>query len=148
MPNSRTDFKFFSNCRFYVQIDGVTAAVFTEVSGLQLETEVFEYSEGGKNDFPHRLPGRSKAGNVTLKRGIAQGSELFKWCFDTVQGKVDLRGVSVLMFDTIGDKPIARWELLKAFPTKWAGPQFQADGHLTAIETLELAHQGYGPNSG
>ena len=51
----------YPNCRFYVEIDGMAQAVFTEVSGLQLEMEVMEYQEGGNNDFVHRLPGRTKS---------------------------------------------------------------------------------------
>ena len=36
-----------ASCRFYVMIQDVAQAVFTEVSGLQIETEIFEYAEGG-----------------------------------------------------------------------------------------------------
>jgi phage tail-like protein len=144
MPaNTFTDFKVFSNCRFYVQVGGLTQAVFTELSGLQIETEVFEYQEGGNNSYAHRLPGRSKVSNITLKRGITHNNELFKWCRDITVGKVDKRNVSVLMFDTEGNE-IARWDFLKAFPVKWSGPQFQAEGRNTAIESLELAHEGLG----
>jgi phage tail-like protein len=135
----------FLNCRFYVQINGITQAVFTELSGLSLETEVFEYAEGGNNAFPHRLPGRSKVGNLVLKRGITQNNELFKWCRDITNGKIDKRNISVLMFDTEG-KEMGRWDFVKAYPIKWTGPQFQADGQQTAVESLELAHDGLGTN--
>jgi phage tail-like protein len=35
--------------RFWIQIEGVEIAGFSECSGLTIETEVFEYSEGGQN---------------------------------------------------------------------------------------------------
>jgi phage tail-like protein len=142
-PNSHTNFQSYTNCRFYVQIDGLTQAVFTELGGLALETEVFEYQEGGNNSYSHRLPGRAKVGNVSLKRGITQSNELFKWCRNITQGNMDKRNISVLMFDTEGTE-VARWNFVKAFPVKWSGPQFQAEGHVTAIESLELAHEGLG----
>lgn len=52
---------------------------FTEVDGLNLgETEIVEYAEG--NDlFVRKLPGRTKYGNVTLKKGIDLGRYLASW---------------------------------------------------------------------
>src|ERR1051325_3373225 len=111
--------------RFYVQIDGMTSAVFTEVSNLTMETEVMEYHQGG-DKWPHRLPGKSKFSNITLKGGITQGNQLYKWALDIAQGKLDYRNVSVIMFDTTG-KELGRWSVLDAYPVKWTGPAFQAD---------------------
>ena len=36
----------------------------------------------------------------------------------------------------------ARWNFVNAWPTKWDGPDFNAEGNDVAIETLELAHEG------
>jgi phage tail-like protein len=127
--------------RFYVQIEGVPQAVFTELSGLQLETEVEEVVEGGNNGFVHKMPGRTKVGNITLKRGMTKSNELFKWYIDIAQGKISRRNVSVIMYDAAGE-PVMRWHFDKAYPVKWIGPQFSASSNTTAIETLELAHSG------
>ena len=35
-----------------------------------------------------------------------------------------------------------RWNFVNAWPTKWDGPDFNAEGNDIAIETLELAHEG------
>jgi phage tail-like protein len=133
-----------ANCRFYVEMSGFTQAVFTEMSGLQLETTVTEYEEGGNNGFIHRLPGRSKVGNLTLKRGITDSNDFFKWYLDILQGKITTRNVSVVMYDAEGTQ-VARWNFANAFPVKWVGPQFAADGKSAAVETLELAHDGLVP---
>lgn len=132
-----------ANCRFYVRIGNETQAVFTEVSGLQVDTTVTDYEEGGNNSFVHRLPGRSKVGNLTLKRGITQGNEFFKWYADVATGQIGIRkkNVSLVVFNPAG-KVIAQWDFLGAFPVKWVGPQLVADGTALAIETLELAHSG------
>ncbi|EYB69276.1 hypothetical protein DEIPH_ctg009orf0015 [Deinococcus phoenicis] len=129
------------NCRYYVKINGVEKAVFSEVSGLQMETELFEYAEGGNNEFIHRLPGLTKVGNVTLKRGVSVDNELFKWYMRIAQGIMDLRTVTITMYATTG-KQVVRWELLRAFPCKWSGPQMAANGDAVALETIELAHMG------
>lgn len=127
--------------RFYVSIDGVTKAVFTELSGLQLETDVFEYAEGGNNGFVHRLPGSTKVGNLTLKRGVAPSNELFQWYLKTARGEADRRHLTVSMYDTAGNE-LMRWDFLRAYPIKWVGPQLTSNGSNSAIETLELAHDG------
>ncbi len=132
-----------ANCRFYVRIGNETQAVFTEVSGLQVETTVQEYEEGGNNAFTHRLPGRSKVGNLTLKRGITQGNEFFKWYADVAAGRIGIKrkNVSLVVFNPAG-QVVAQWDFEGAFPVKWVGPQLVADGTALAVETLELAHSG------
>ncbi len=130
------------NCRYYVKIDGDTErAVFSEVNGLQMETEVIEYVEGGNNLFVYRLPGHTKAGNITLKRGVTKDNELFRWHTLIAQGVMDLRTVQVTMYATSGERLIA-WSLQNAFPVKWVGPQLAANGQAVAIESIELAHSG------
>jgi phage tail-like protein len=127
--------------RFYVEIAGIPQAVFTEVSGLQVDMQVHEYQEGGNNGFVHRLPGPVKVGNLTLKRGLTTSNEFFKWCMEVATRSVERRHVSVLMYDLRG-VAVARWDFLNAYPVKWVGPQFTATSQATAIETLELAHSG------
>src|SRR5215467_1821502 len=93
-------------CRFYVEIgDGgkQIQAVFTELSGLQVEMQVMEYEEGGTNSFVHRLPGRLKVGNITLKHGLTKSNDFLKWCM-----KVERKNVTVVMYDVAG-KAVLRW---------------------------------------
>ncbi|MDZ4722103.1 MAG: phage tail protein [Roseiflexaceae bacterium] len=130
-----------ANCRFYVSISGIPQAVFTEVSGLQVETTLQDYEEGGNNEFVHRLPIRTKVGNVTLKRGMTKSNEFLKWYLKIVRGEIDRRPITVLMFDPKGTE-LCRWNFSAAFPVKWVGPQFSADGKTLAIETLEFTHKG------
>ncbi len=134
-------YEAYPNCRFYVELGGIKEAVFTEVSGLQIETAFFDYEEGGNNSFVHRLPGRVKASNLTLKRGMTLSNDFFKWQADVARGKIERRNVSVILYDVQGKKLIL-WEFLRAYPVKWVGPQFNAGTGAMAIETMELAHDG------
>ncbi|ADV68658.1 phage tail protein [Deinococcus maricopensis] len=129
------------NSRFYVEINGMNRAVFSEISGLQIETETLDIIEGGVNDRIMRLPVRSRVGNITLKRGITVGAELLNWHLRIVQGVLDLRNVTVTAYNTRGDKLMV-FNFQKAYPVKWSGPQFAANGETVAVETLELAHEG------
>jgi phage tail-like protein len=136
-------YRIFPACRFYVQIatpqsgaGGAAQAVFNEVSGLQVEMQVTEYEEGGQNDFVHRLPGRLRVGNVTLKRGLTRSAEFLKWCM-----RPERRNLTISLFDVDG-QPVTHWHFADAYPVKWSGPQFAADGTAVALETIELAHKG------
>ena len=57
---------------------------------LQVETEVFEWEEGGQNGYKLRLPGRLKYSNLVLKRGLAL-LDLWDWFSQTAEGKIDAR---------------------------------------------------------
>lgn len=128
--------------RFYLEIDGTVRALFVEVSGLQVETDVLEYAEGGNNGFVHRLPGRTRIGNLTLKRGMVVDSEMFTWYMDIAAGrKINRRNVSLIVYD-IDAKELQRWNFFAAYPVRWVGPQLSATSTTNAVETIELAHAG------
>lgn len=126
---------------FSLEIGGIAAASFLECTGLQMQTEVFEYKEGGVNSYSHRLPGRTTYTNVTLKWGSTDSPALLNWynSFITSKKKGDsLKNVSIVQFDG-SFKEIRRWNLTGAYPAKWVGPSFNAGTSAVAIETLELA---------
>ena len=132
--------------RFYVEI-GVFSmspilAVFTEVSGLQVEMDVFPYEEGGQNHFVHKLPGRLKIGNITLKHGMTRSNDFLRWCMQPItEGNIERKNVTVCLYDQLGI-PVIRWNFDGAYPVKWSGPSFTADSTTVAIESVELAHKG------
>jgi phage tail-like protein len=133
-----------ASCRFYVRVDGIAQAVFTEVTGLAMEMTVDDVEEGGNNDFVHRLPGRCKVSNLTLKRGMTNSNDFLKWSVAIAQGKVDKankKNVQVILYNIDGN-PAITWTFEQAYPVKWSGPQFKADDAAVAIETVELAHEG------
>jgi phage tail-like protein len=135
------DAELYGNCRFYVEFKGKVQAIFTEVSGLQVEIEVYEYEEGGRNEATHRLPGRAKISNLTLKRGMIRSNDFCSWCLDVAMGKITRHNITVAMVDT-QLKSVAKWQFENAYPIKWIGPQFVAEGTAAAVETLELTHTG------
>ncbi len=135
------DVDAFPSCRFYVEVGDSAQAVFTEVSGLQIDIELTDYQEGGNNDYVHRLPGHTKASNVTFKRGLARSDQFLKWLLDVSRGQITRRNVSVVLYDTAGAR-LRRWTLQDAYPVKWVGPSLAAASNAVAVETLELAHGG------
>jgi phage tail-like protein len=132
-----------ASSRFYISLDGklTDQAVFTEVSGIALELETFEYTEGGFNDFVHRLPGRVKSSTITLKRGMTNSDEFLKWMNDIAHGKIERKSLTITLFNVKGEESI-RWNFNGAYPVKWSGPQFQTANNAVAIESIEFAHAG------
>ena len=105
------------------------------------EVEVFEYEEGGLNDYVHKLPGRVKYSDLTLKRGMATSDELWEWYARALGGEIERKNVSVTLYDVAGEE-YRRWNFEEAYPTKWTAPDFRAGENAVAIETLVLAHRG------
>ena len=131
----------FRNFNFLVEIGGITQAGFTDCSGFGATTEPTEVNEGGLNGFSHKLPGRTKQSNITLKWGMTDSRDLYNWYRDIVNGRIKRYSGSIIVLDLEGQEK-ARWDFTDAWPTKWDGPDFSAKGAEVAIETLEIAHHG------
>jgi phage tail-like protein len=132
----------FRSYNFAVEIEGLVAGGFSEVSGLELDLEVQEYREGGVNGFIHKRAGPAKyVSNIVLKRGVTVNKVLWNWYWDVVQGTIGRKNVSILLMDEAGDERV-RWNFEQAYPVKWVGPGLRAVGSEVAVETLELAHKG------
>ncbi len=128
--------------RFQVEIGGITAGGFSEVSGLNVETEVFEYREGGTNGFIHKLAGPARyPGNLILKRGVADTILLWEWLQAVIQGIVIRQQCAVHLMDEQGNRTVS-WEFRDAYPVKWTGPELRGDSNTVAVESIELAHHG------
>jgi phage tail-like protein len=123
---------------------------FTEVSGLDFETEVIEYREGNSKKYNKtKQPGLTKFSNVTLKRGTFEGDfDYFKEWRKTYlfqegnkTGSQYRRTVTIKLLNE-SHEPIITWKLLNAWPSKIQSTDLKADGNEVAIETMELVHEG------
>ena len=99
-----------------------------------------EHPEGGQNEFVHRLPGRRKQANLTLKRGIV-GVGLWTWYAESLPGQISLRSGSIQLLDETGS-PVLTWSFERGFPRKIDGPSLNSAQSSLAIETLEICHHG------
>ena len=69
----------YGQFNFLIEIDGVTRAGFSEVSGLTTDTNVIEYREGQEVTTVRKLPGLMKYTNIVLKRGYTTDLSLWNW---------------------------------------------------------------------
>ena len=127
---------------FFVEIEGLIVGGFSEVGGLQVETQVHDYQEGGQNEFVHRLPGPARyPSNLVLKRGLTDAQTLWSWHQDVIAGEIERRNGTIYLLDRAG-VPAKWWDFKQAYPVKWSGPELRADSNAVAVETIELAHRG------
>jgi len=126
---------------FLVETEGILAGGFSECSGLQVETEFFDYREGGQNEFVHRFAGPTKYPPLVLKHGLTQISGLWDWHQDVIQGKIERKNGTIYLLDK-QHIPVMWWDFKEAFPYKWTGPELRADSSNVAIESVELTHHG------
>lgn len=127
----------YMNFNFTVEIEGLEAAGFLEVSGIVAETEVVEYREGNMPGQALKLPGQTRFGNVTLKRGVSRSNVLWNWHKTVADGDADRRNVSIILLNTRREE-VRRWNLYEAWPCKFETAPLHAKGNDVAIETLEI----------
>ena len=104
---------------FGLEFDGVTIKSITEVSGLKLEQDVVEFKENtpdGKFTIK-RLPGRPKAPDITLTRGLTADNSFETWIQNSRFGKMgdSRKGGSIIIFDYEGQE-VKRYKLTNAWP--------------------------------
>lgn len=130
--------------KFHFEADwGGTRIGFTEISGLDVETEVIEYREGASREYTkQKIPGMQKFANVTMKRGVfATDNDYFKWWNSVALNTVERRDVTVKLLNE-AHEPVMVWKIKNAWPTKIASTDLKSDGNEIAIESIELAHEG------
>jgi phage tail-like protein len=131
--------------RFLLEIDGIAKAGFSRCRLPSSSTAVVEYREGTDPPTPRKLAGLNEYGPLELRYGVTTDAiELYEWRRLVEDGKVDdaRRSVAVVLLDEEGS-PGARWELRNAWPTRYQAPTLDAGRSAVAIETLEVACEGF-----
>jgi phage tail-like protein len=93
---------------------------FAEVSRLSSETDAAPPGEKPSHHFD----------SVVLRRALTRSTELYDW-----------RRVTIHQLDAAGGEIVNSWRLERAWPRRWSGPVFNANGNDIAIEELELAYE-------
>ena len=129
---------------FGIEIDGVVIKSITEVSGLKMEQDVIEYKENGPDGKYNikKLPGRWKAGEVTLTRGLTDDQSFEKWVKDSQFGKMGAvrKGGAIVVFDYEG-KSVKRYKLTNAWPKSLEIGSLKAGDTSVLTEKLVVTYE-------
>ncbi|MGH7588251.1 MAG: phage tail protein [Gemmatimonadota bacterium] len=109
--------------RFKIQIDGREIAQFAELVALNA---------------------RSNPPTVVLKRGKNSSMDMWAWHEAARSGDMAAarKSATLVMYDYDG-KPVARYHLVNAWPSKIETGGLESGTGKVAVETLELAHEGF-----
>jgi phage tail-like protein len=130
--------------KFHFQVEWGGAKIgFTEVTGLEVSTDVIEYRDGASPEYHKiKMPGMQKFSNITLKRGIFQGdNDYFNWWNTVALNTIERRDVVISLLNE-NHEPVVVFKVKNAWPLKVQSTDLKADGNEVAIESIEIAHEG------
>ncbi len=129
---------------FGIEIDGVVIKQISEVSGLKLEQDVIELKQNTSDGkfMIKKLPGRPKAGEVTLTRGLTGDQSFEKWIKDSQFGKMGnvRKGGAVIVYDYEGTA-IKRYKLTNAWPKSLEIGSLKAGDTSVLTEKLVVTYE-------
>jgi len=137
----------FTNFNFSVEINRgddakpLANAAFAECDGLEMNMEVKTIREGGGNDRQIRLNGGVTYGQLTLKRGMTDGFDLWRWFRDSVANPRLRANAEVVLLAADGATVRARFQLSRCVPVKLKAPAMNARDGQIAIEELQMAYE-------
>jgi phage tail-like protein len=140
MPDDAKHDQEFVGSQFTLEIGGVELGRFQAVSGLNWETEVIEFKDTTKEGkvIIRKRPGQTKYPDVTFKRGMSADGALLKWYQTVMDGKVERKEGSIVVYDLAGDE-IDRWNFEGAWPSKWSASDLEAGSDSVMIEEITMA---------
>lgn len=124
---------------------------FQDCSGLEIEMDIQEYQEGGRNNGTVRRVGRAKYQPLLLKRGMffrgaadaSANPELWHWMQRILNGERPVPRYDGLIHVMGPDNTLrATWMFDRGLPAKIRGPELNAKTGDIAIEELTIAHEG------
>lgn len=130
--------------KFHFQVEWAGTRIgFTEITGLDVETEVIEYRQGASPEYgSQKMPGRQKFANITMKRGVfATDNEYFDWWNTVKLNTIERRDLTISLLNE-NHEPVMVWKVKSAWPTKIASTDLKSDGNEVAIESIEIVHEG------
>ena len=116
-------------------------AAFSDCDGLEMTQEVKTIREGGSNDRQVKLPGMVTYGTLTLKRGMTESFDLWKWFHDSIEDPRLRANAEVVLLAADGSTERARFVLSRCLPLKLKGPALNAKDGQIAVEELQIAYE-------
>ncbi len=137
----------FTSFNFAVEVNvpGVSEKIcnasFQECDGLEMTMDVKTIREGGNNGKQIRLTGPMNYGQLTLKRGMTETFDLWKWASTLLTDRALRADAEVVLFATDGQTERARFVLSRCVPIKLKAPALNAKDGTIAIEEMQLAYE-------
>jgi phage tail-like protein len=129
----------YAQFNFLIEIDDVTQAGFTEVSGLTTDQQVIEYREGIDPPRMRKIPGLTQFSNLVFRTGITT-QELLRWRMTTVEGTTVRRNGSIVLQNE-SQEEVMRWNFFEGWVAKWEGPSLNSTTNEIATQSIEICYE-------
>jgi phage tail-like protein len=130
---------------FGFEFDGITIKQIQEVSGLKMENDVIELKHNTNEGkyVNKKLPGRPKAGEITLTRGLTDDKSFQDWMKNSQFGdmKAARKGGAIVVYDFMG-QDLKRYKLLNCWPKSLEIGSLKAGDTSVLTEKLTITHEG------
>jgi phage tail-like protein len=126
---------------FGLEFDGVQIKGITHVGGLKMEMDVIETKETTPDGtyVTRTLPGRWKASEITIERGLSQGGGFAKlmknWQFGEIEGV--RKDGAIIVYDYEG-AVVQRYKLTNAWPKSLEIGALEAGATSGLVERLVI----------
>lgn len=138
VPSDETSTPFVSSL-FTVEFGELASGRFNSVSGLSFDIEEVSSTQRtaeGKT-VTQFSPGTVKYAALTLKRDFTGNKEFWDWHDKMCKGEGLYQDGSVVIHD-LGGKEVDRWNISKAWPSKWSASDLSAGSDDVLTEEIEL----------
>ena len=128
---------------FAVEFGTIASGMFTEVTGLGMDIEEIKSTRVtllGKS-VTRFSPGTVKYQTINLKREFNGDKEFWTWHDEMCKGKRKYTDGSIVLYDLEG-KEVDRWNILKAWPSKWTVSDLDAGSDDVIIEVTDASPNG------
>jgi phage tail-like protein len=128
---------------FGFEFDQHQAKGIMEIAGLKNEIDMIEVktqTADGKYVVT-KIPGRPKAGTVTITRALTEDTQFADWVKEASEGKLPRTNGSVIVYDTML-APIMRYSLMDCQPSTLEVGTLKAGDAAVTTEKLTLHHVG------
>jgi phage tail-like protein len=129
---------------FGLEFDGVQIKAITEISGLKMEQDVVELKQNNADGTytVKKLPGRWKAGELTLTRPLTEDNSFQTWIKDSQFGKMgdSRKGGAVIIYD-YENNPLKRYNLTNAWPKSLELSSLKAGDTSVLTEKIVVTYE-------
>lgn len=139
--------------RFRVTVDGLDLGSWSACSSLTVNLKATKVTSGGDYSTQRILPDQVEYSNIKLQRAVhpTDSKTVKAWLEEKVtqwmnwsgSGDIYPGGTAKITLLGVQGTEVMHWDLTGVYPVSWSGPELAANKKDVAIETLELAHQGF-----
>ena len=133
---------------FGLDIDGIEIKEIQEIGGLKLEVDAIEMKHNTSDGkyINKKLPGRPKAGEITLTRGVTADLKWHDWIKLVMQGEMlpARKNGTINIYDYLGT-PVQSFKFVNGWAKSIEYGTLKAGDTSVLTEKLTISHEGLSP---